>query len=72
MSYGAAMAWPFGAALSNPGNAFRATPGFGAAFKLAEDAFGMAASARVPAALDPWGLMRVSLGAWQQLAVRAS
>jgi hypothetical protein len=71
-SIGAAMAWPFGATFENSGNAFRAMPGFGAAFKLVEDAFGMAASAKVPAALDPWGVMRVSLGAWQQFAVRAS
>lgn len=74
-SYCAAMAWPFGAKLGDPGHAFsfafRPAQGMGAAFKLAEDAFGMAASARVPAALDPWGLMRVSLGAWQQFAGRA-
>lgn len=67
-SYAAAMAWPLGTGLntSYPASA----PGLGAAFRLAEDAFGMAATARVPAVFDPWGLMRVSLGAWSQLAGR--
>ncbi|KAB2846305.1 MAG: hypothetical protein F9K44_15615 [Hyphomicrobiaceae bacterium] len=69
-TFAATMAWPFGPSLTSPGYCNPAANGIGAAFRLAEDAFGMAAQAKIPAALDPWGLMRVSFAAWGQLAGR--